>query len=276
MYPVQRMLFTCSQRHKESTHQLGILFRGCCLLAAKDIRNQHIYQVSCLEHVVYLQPKKKGINTSIRYPVQRMLFTCSQRHKESTHLLGIMFRRCWCTCCQRHQESTHLLGFLVRRCWCNCCQRHQESTLLLDILFRRCWVLAAKDIRNQHIYQVSYLGNVGYLLPKTQGINTSIRYPVQRVLFTCSQRHKESTHLLGILFRGCCLLAAKDIRNQHIYQVSCLGDVGVLAAKDIRNQHIYQVSWLGDVGVLAAKDIRNQRFYQISCLGDAGYLLPKT
>jgi hypothetical protein len=22
----------------------GILFRGCCLLAAKDIRNQHIYQ----------------------------------------------------------------------------------------------------------------------------------------------------------------------------------------------------------------------------------------
>ena len=203
------MLVICYQRHKESTHLLGILFRRCWLLAAKDIRNQHIYQVSCLEDVVYFQPKTKGINTSIRYPVQRMLFTCSQRHKESTHLLGIMFRRCWCTCCQRHQESTHLLG----------------------ILFRQCWLLAAKDIVNQHIYQVSCLEGVVYLQPKTQEINTSIRYPVQRILFTCTQRHKESTHLLCILFRRCCLLAAKDIRNQHFYQVSCLEDVGDLLPK---------------------------------------------
>ena len=165
-YPVQRMLFTCCQRHHESTHLLDILFRRCWLLAAKDIRNQHIYQVSCLEDVVYLQPKTKGINTSIRYSVQSMLFTCSQRHKESTHLLGIMFRRCWCTCCQRHQESTHLLRFLFRRCWCTCCQRHKESTLLLGILFRGCCLLAAKDIRNQHFYQVSCLEDVGDLLPK--------------------------------------------------------------------------------------------------------------
>ena len=147
-YPAQSMLVTCNQKYRESKHQLGILFRRCWLLAPKDIKNHHIYQVSCLGNVGYLLLKTLGINTSIWYYVQAMLVTCCQRHRESTHLLGIMLRQCW--------------------------------------------LLAAKDIRNLHIYQESYLGDVGYLLPKT--INTSIWYHVYTMLATCCQRHKESTH----------------------------------------------------------------------------------
>ena len=145
MYPVQAILATCCQRYQESTHLLCILFRQCWLLAAKDIRNQHIYQVSCLGDVGCLLPKTYGINTCIRYPAQEMLVIFCHRPTESTLLLGIQFMRCWCTWCQRHKESTHLLS----------------------ILFWLCQLLAAKDIRNQHIYQVSCLSNVGYLLPKT-------------------------------------------------------------------------------------------------------------
>ena len=178
---------TCCQRHQESTHVLGIMFRQCWLFAGKDIMNQHICQISCLGDAGYLLPKTKGINTSIMYHLQVMLVTCCQRHKESTHLLCV--------------------------------------------LFRRCWLLTAKDIWNQHIYQVSYLGDAGYLLPRTSGINTSIRYPVQAMLVSCCQRHMESTHLLGILFRRCWLLAAKDIRNQHNYYVSSLCDTGYLLPK---------------------------------------------
>ena len=167
------MLVTCCQKLKESTHLLGILFRRCWLLSAKDIRNQHNYQVSCLGDVGYLLPKTYGINTSMRYSVQAMLVTCCQRHKESTHLFGIMLRQCW--------------------------------------------LLAAKDIRNQHIYQVSYLGAAGYLLPTTSGINTSISYPVQAMLVTCCQRHQESTHLLGILFRRCwCTCCQRHKESTHL------------------------------------------------------------
>ena len=101
-----------------------------------------------------------------------------------------------------------------------CCQRHQESTHVLGILFKQCWLLAAKDIRNQHIYYISCLGDAGYLLPKTLGINTSIMYPVLAMLVTCCHRHKESTHQLGILFRRCWLLAVKDIGNQQRH-VNC-------------------------------------------------------
>ena len=187
MYPVYAMLVICCQRHKESTYLLGIMFRQCWLLAAKDIRNQHIYQVSYLGDAGYLLPKTSSINTYIRYPLQAMLVTCCQRHNGSAHLLGI--------------------------------------------LFRRCWLLAVKETRNQHIYQVSCLGDVGYLLLKTEGINTSIRYSVQVTLVTCCQTHMESPHILGILFRRWWLLAAKDIRNQHIYQVSSLGDAGYLLPK---------------------------------------------
>ena len=137
-----------------------------------------------------------------------------------------------------------------------CWQRHQEPTHLLGILFMRCWLHTTNDIRNQHINQVSCLDDVGYLLAKTSGTNTSIGYPVyamlvyllpktsgintsimcsvQAMLVTCCQRHMESTHLLGILFIGCCLLAAKDIRNQHIYQVSCLEGVVYLLPKTYR------------------------------------------
>ena len=203
------MLITCCQRHMESTNLLGILFRRCWLPTTKDIRNQHINQVSCLDDVGYLLAKTSGTNTSIRYPVYAMLVYLLPKTSGINTSIRYPVQAMLVTCYQRHKESTHLLG----------------------ILFRRCWLLAAKDIRNQHIYQVSCLEDVVYLQPKTKGINTSIRYPVQAILVICCQRHHESTHLLDILFRRCWLLATKDIRNQHIYQASCLGDVGYLLPK---------------------------------------------
>ena len=143
------------------------------------------------------------------YPVQAILVTCCERHKESTHLLGILFTRCW------------LLA--AKDIWN---QHIYEVSSLGDV-----GVLVPTDIRNQHFYQVSSLSDVGYLLPKTYGINPSIKYPVLAMLVTCCQRHQESTHLLGILFKQCWLLAAKDIMNQHICQISCLGDAGFLLPK---------------------------------------------